>query len=126
MDAPAAPAPAALPPPTPTPPELRVGTSGDCAPLSSLNGAGERTGFDVELAERLEPSALDLGTQVRPALLDLGERIVQALAEVRDSRPRHVLALADLAALEPWLTPRERQRLLAATNAVFAEPGRSP
>lgn len=68
-----------------------------------------------------EPSTLDLGTQVRPALLDLGERIVAALGEVRDSQPHPVLALTDLAPLEPWLTPEERQQLLARSNAIFAE-----
>ena len=73
-----------------------------------------------------EPSTLDLGTQVRPALLDLGERIVTALGELRDSRPRPVLAPSDLAPLEPWLTPDERQQLLARSNAVFAEPSGSP
>jgi len=73
-----------------------------------------------------EASSLDLGTQVRPALLELGERIVQALGEVRQTEPRPRLALADLAPLEPWLTPEERQGLLARANAVFAEPSGSP
>ena len=73
-----------------------------------------------------EVSSLDLGTEVRPALLELGERIVQALGEVRQSEPHARLTFADLAPLEPWLTPEERQRMLDRSNAVFADPGGSP
>lgn len=42
--------------------ELRVGASGDYAPFSSRDGAGELRGFDVEIAEQL---AADLGVQLR-------------------------------------------------------------
>jgi cyclohexadienyl dehydratase len=42
--------------------ELRVGTSGDYAPFSSQAAGGERTGFDIELAEQL---AADLGLSLR-------------------------------------------------------------
>ena len=41
---------------------LRVGTSGDYAPFSSIEASGQRSGFDVELAERL---ASDLGLELR-------------------------------------------------------------
>jgi ABC-type amino acid transport substrate-binding protein len=47
-------APSALPP-------LRVGTSGDYAPFSSRDAAGNRAGFDVELAQEL---AGDLGLEL--------------------------------------------------------------
>jgi cyclohexadienyl dehydratase len=43
-------------------PELRVGTSGDYAPFSTRDAAGNPAGFDAELAEQL---ARDLGVQLR-------------------------------------------------------------
>jgi cyclohexadienyl dehydratase len=42
--------------------ELRVGTSGDYAPFSQRDAAGQLRGFDVEIAEQL---AADLGLEVR-------------------------------------------------------------
>jgi cyclohexadienyl dehydratase len=54
-------APAASAPAAPPLPVLRVGTSGDYAPFSSVEGS-ERRGFDVELATEL---ARDLGFELR-------------------------------------------------------------
>lgn len=42
----------------PAPPPLRAGTSGDYAPFSSIDAAGQRRGLDVAVASRL---AVDLG-----------------------------------------------------------------
>lgn len=65
-----------------------------------------------------EPSTLDFASQVRPALTALGERILEALEEVRSEHRLAEVGVADLELLSPWLTPEERQRLLAALRAV--------
>jgi cyclohexadienyl dehydratase len=43
----------AAPTETPTPAPLRVGTSGDYPPFSFIDSDGRRSGFDIEVAERL-------------------------------------------------------------------------
>jgi ABC-type amino acid transport substrate-binding protein len=67
-----------------------------------------------------EASSLDLGRQIRPALTELGERILQALAEARSERSLAALASSDLELLTPWLTPSEREQLLARLHAIGA------
>jgi ABC-type amino acid transport substrate-binding protein/chorismate mutase len=57
-----APAPAVAPPAAARLPVLRVGTSGDYAPFSTRDAAGELQGFDVELAGVL---ASELGFELR-------------------------------------------------------------
>lgn len=75
----------------------------------------------IELSKAVQARAdatevIDLDTVLRPELSRLGARILAALAA---SAPQlSQLRAEELDLLEPWLQPRERERLLAALRAV--------